>query len=92
MKKLIIIILSGILLIPILLGAMTIKKVRLYFWNYFNRYYNLTLPLNKTDQIFGLCVNYLMMIGEKTNMTYNEVNVYIFCLIWPIITLVALIL
>lgn len=93
MKNFVVIILSGILLIPILLAALTIKKIRLYFWHYFNRYTNVysILPLDKTDQMFELCVNYLMIIGEKTNMTYNQINIYIFCFLWPIITLLALI-
>ena len=42
------------------------------------------------DKIFMLCVHLLQWLAEKLGMTYNEVNVWIFCVIWPIITLVSI--
>ena len=44
------------------------------------------------DKIFYLCVRLLKWLSEKLNMTYNEVNVWIFCVIWPIITIISIIL
>ena len=42
------------------------------------------------DKIFMLCVHLLQWLADKLGMTYNEVNVWIFCVIWPIITLVSI--
>ena len=44
------------------------------------------------DKVFYLCVRFLKWLAEKLNMTYNEVNVWIFCVIWPIITIISIIL
>lgn len=44
------------------------------------------------DRIFYLCVHLLQWLAKKLNMTYNEVNVWIFCIIWPIITIILFIL
>ena len=35
------------------------------------------------DAVFELCVGLLMVIAEVTGLTYNEVNVWIFCIIGP---------
>ena len=45
---------------------------------------------NKIDTLFMLCVYFLQWLTKRLGMTYNEVNVWIFCVIWPIITLVSL--
>ena len=45
---------------------------------------------NKIDTLFMLCVYFLQWLAKRLGMTYNEVNVWIFCVIWPIITLVSL--
>ncbi len=45
-------------------------------------------PLPKT--MFNLCVQWLLYCGEKVNLTYTQINVLIFCIIWPIITLLSL--
>jgi len=39
------------------------------------------------DIIFGVCVVLLQDLAAATNMTYREVNVWIFCVIWPIVTI-----
>ncbi len=44
------------------------------------------------DRIFYLCVYLLCWLATELNMTYNEVNVWIFCIIWPIITIILFIL
>ena len=46
--------------------------------------------LNKIDTIFMFCVYFLQWLAKRLGMTYNEVNVWIFCVIWPIITLVSI--
>mgnify|MGYP006976769016 CR=1 FL=1 len=40
-----------------------------------------------TKQIFGWCVSLLEWLAEKLGMTYEAVNVWIFCVIWPLLTL-----
>jgi len=41
------------------------------------------------NKIFDFCVELLLDVSDFTGLTYKEVNVWIFCLIWPtvIITL-----
>lgn len=39
------------------------------------------------DRIFYLCVRLLQWLAKKLGITYNEVNVWIFCVIWPLVTL-----
>jgi hypothetical protein len=38
------------------------------------------------DQIFNWCVKILFLLADFFGITYNEINVYIFCVIWPLIT------
>lgn len=40
------------------------------------------------DFVFDACVNLLLLIGYVTGLSYNAVNVLIFCVIWPILTVV----
>ena len=46
--------------------------------------------MSKIDRIFMLCVHLLRWLAGKLGMTYNEVNVWLFCVIWPIITLISI--
>ena len=39
------------------------------------------------DIIFRLCVGLLVWLAAMTGTTYNEINVIIFCVIWPLFTL-----
>jgi hypothetical protein len=39
------------------------------------------------DAIFDLCVLLLVYLAELLGMTYEAINVWIFVIIWPIITL-----
>ena len=48
------------------------------------------LPDNKIDQLFSLCVNFLLLVAKRVGMTYNEINIWIFCIIWPIITILSI--
>ena len=39
------------------------------------------------NMIFALCVNALVWLAGVLGMTYEEINVYIFVVLWPVITL-----
>lgn len=39
------------------------------------------------DYVFNQCVDFLMWLAPLLGLTYNEINVWIFCVIWPLITL-----
>jgi len=41
-------------------------------------------------QLFDRCVELLRWTAEKCGITYEAINVWIFCIIWPLLT-VALI-
>ena len=40
------------------------------------------------DQIFDWCVNVLVCWAGILGITYKEINVWVFVIIWPILTLV----
>lgn len=75
---------KGGLLFPLLLAAMVSPRVFDYAWK---RYY-VRDGLDKN--LFNLCVQWLLYNGGRVGMTYTEINVVIFCLIWPTITLLSL--
>jgi hypothetical protein len=39
------------------------------------------------DFVFDQCVLFLIWSANLLGITYEEINVYIFCIIWPILTL-----
>ncbi|MCA9394208.1 MAG: hypothetical protein KC900_08400 [Candidatus Omnitrophica bacterium] len=39
-----------------------------------------------SENIFNLCVMMLLDMAELTGMTYKEINVLIFCIAWPAVT------
>jgi len=41
-----------------------------------------------TDKIFNWCVDILVKFAELLGLTYNEINVYIFVIITPLIFLI----
>ena len=43
------------------------------------------------DRVFDLCVRLLLFLAPRLGMTYKEINVWIFVIIWPIITLVLIV-
>ena len=43
-----------------------------------------------TDKIFNWCVDILVNFAELLGLTYNEINVYIFIMITPLIFLIML--
>ena len=46
------------------------------------------------DALFDLCVRTLMWLAHLFGVSYNEINIWIFCVIWPLATviLIALVL
>ncbi len=42
------------------------------------------------DQIFDWCVQLLVYWADVLGMTYKEINVWVFVIIWPILTLMLL--
>ena len=43
------------------------------------------------DKAFLWCVHFLERLAAKLGTTYNAVNVWIFCIIWPLITLALIV-
>ncbi len=42
------------------------------------------------DKVFDLCVVFLIWLGNVTGTTYKEINVIVFCVLWPIFTLILI--
>jgi len=42
--------------------------------------------MTKTDKVFDGCVDLLLWGAEKTGLTYRQINVAVFCVIWPAVT------
>lgn len=40
------------------------------------------------DSCFGLCVKVLLWLADFFGVSYNTINVWIFCVIWPILTVI----
>jgi len=83
--KILLIVKDGICLFLILFLSLCSKKIFNYYWNKYE-----IKPLSHT--YFNLCVNWLLYKGKKYNMSYEQINVLIFCFIWPIITIVSILL
>ena len=39
------------------------------------------------DAVFTACVEALLTLASKLGVSYNAVNVWIFCILWPLLTL-----
>ena len=39
------------------------------------------------DTVFDLCVELLLLLAQLSGLTYKEINVWIFCIVWPLMTL-----
>ena len=44
------------------------------------------IRMTSTDKVFSGCVKTLKWTAEKTGMTYGHVNLWVFCVIWPAVT------
>jgi hypothetical protein len=42
------------------------------------------------DQIFDWCVDVLVYGASVLGMTYKEINVWVFVILWPILTLILI--
>lgn len=42
---------------------------------------------NITNYIFSKCVDLLLFLGNLIGISYEQINVLIFCIIWPSITI-----
>ena len=40
------------------------------------------------DETFDVCVKLLFDVADIIGISYEEINVWIFCVIWPILTLI----
>ena len=40
------------------------------------------------DQVFDNCVQLLFDVASILGITYEELNVWVFCVIWPLLSLV----
>ena len=43
-----------------------------------------------TDKVFVLCVVSLLWGADKLGLTYNQINIILFVIIWPILTLLLI--
>lgn len=43
------------------------------------------------DGLFDLCVDLLMWAADLLGISYNEINIWIFCVIWPLLTLLLIV-
>ena len=43
------------------------------------------------DEVFDWCVRLLVFLAPQFGMTYKEINVWIFVIIWPVITIVLIV-
>ena len=69
----------------ILIGSVCSKRILRYYWN---KYEVFNTPIS----IFNLCVNWLYYKKHKYNISYELINVLIFCIIWPLITITSIVL
>jgi hypothetical protein len=44
------------------------------------------------NQIFDLCVNLLLWLAALFGTTYKAINVWIFCILWPLATLALVVM
>ena len=44
------------------------------------------------DYVFDACVGILLWGAGKFGISYNEINIWVFCVLWPIFTIALIIL
>ncbi len=42
------------------------------------------------DVVFNYCVRLLYDVASLIGITYEEINVWIFCILWPVVTIIML--
>jgi len=40
------------------------------------------------DALFDLCVRILLWLADLFGVSYNTINIWIFCVIWPLFTII----
>ena len=85
LRKIFYLLANGVYLFFILILAFLSNRAFNYYWN---KYYTQPLPKN----MFILCVQWLLYVGNKVELDYYTINVLIFCIIWPTITIVSIVL
>lgn len=83
LKNSLLLLLKGLQLFFILPLCFCSKKAFRHYWE---KYYMQPLP----QSIFNLCVQWLLYNGNKMNLSYEEINIVIFCVIWPLITIISI--
>jgi hypothetical protein len=43
------------------------------------------------DGLFDLCVDFLMWAADLLGISYNEINIWIFCVLWPLFTVALMV-
>ena len=51
-------------------------------------YISASSDINWVDKTFDFCVKLLFDVADIIGISYEEINVWIFCVIWPILTLI----
>lgn len=74
--------------------CLSCKSIRESVYKYLRSIVVTPLPLRSStiNMTFDICVLWLLWVGALTNKTYNEVNIWIFCVIWPIFTILSVVL
>lgn len=44
------------------------------------------------DALFNLCVDILLWLADLVGVSYNAINIWIFCIIWPTVTIVLIVI
>ena len=45
-----------------------------------------------THEVFNWCVQFLTWLGNLLGMSYQAINVWIFCILWPAFTLLLIVI
>jgi hypothetical protein len=51
-----------------------------------------TIIANVTDEMFDICVEFLRWMASGLGLSYEAVNVWIFCVLWPVVTMALVVL
>lgn len=64
----------------------TFSKRALHF------FFHLYGPSSYPENVFNLCVVWLQYVGGKVGLNYFQINIVIFCIVWPAVTITSLVL
>lgn len=88
------IIIGGLALFLVLPFCMVSGNIREKVYRHMRLLVPTLIPFKtrKYDMVFDICVLWLLWVGELTNKSYNEVNIWIFCVLWPLVTIASIVL